>query len=140
MTPTPWQRTGLASAWSKTHSRVVGGQRPADPPGEAETAEAPAEPVAPNGRTWKYLSTRLPADVHKTLRRLSVEKDVSLQEMVGRGVARLRPRAERELTDAAVSTPKLTQGAVIAILVAATGAAPTSLPQAPGPERGARGT
>ena len=41
-----------------------------------------AEPAARNGRSWKYLSARLPADVHKTLRRLSVEKDVSLQEMV----------------------------------------------------------
>ncbi len=84
MTPTPRQRTGLASAWSKTHSRVVGGQRPAppDPPGSAEVAETPAVSAAANGRNWKYLSARLPADVHKTLRRLSVEKDVSLQDMV----------------------------------------------------------
>ena len=37
------------------------------------------------------------------------------------------------------STPKLTQGAVIVILVAATGAALTWLAQAPAPERGARG-
>ena len=37
------------------------------------------------------------------------------------------------------STPKLTQGAVIVILVAATGAALTWLAQAPGPERAARG-
>ena len=81
MTPTLRQRTGLASAWSKTHSRVVGGQRPA-PPGEAESAEATAPPAAANGRSWKYLSARLPTDVHKTLRRLSVEKDVSLQQMV----------------------------------------------------------
>ena len=84
MTPAPRQRAGLASAWSKTHSRVVGGERPAppNPPGEAEVAGAPAEPAARNGRNWKFLSARLPADVHKTLRRLSVEKDVSLQEMV----------------------------------------------------------
>ena len=84
MTPTPRQRTGLASAWSETHRRVVGGQRPAPPdsPGEAEAADPRAEPAGRNGRSWKYLSARLPADVHKTLRRLSVEKDVSLQEMV----------------------------------------------------------
>ena len=81
MTPAPPRRTGLASAWSETHRRVVGGQRPASP-GEAEAADAPAEPAARNGRNWKYLSARLPADTHKTLRRLSVEKDVSLQEMV----------------------------------------------------------
>lgn len=37
------------------------------------------------------------------------------------------------------SAPKLTQGAVMAILVAATGAALTWLAQAPAPERGARG-
>ena len=37
------------------------------------------------------------------------------------------------------STPKLTQRAVIVILVASTGAALTWLAQAPGPERGARG-
>ena len=80
MTPTP-RRTGLASAWSETHRRVVGGQRPS-PPGPAEPAETPAAPAAANGRSWKYLSARLPADVHKTLRRLSVEKDVSLQDMV----------------------------------------------------------
>ena len=84
MTPTPSGRTGLASAWSQTHRRVVGGQRPAppDPAGEAEAAEPPAAPAAANGRSWKYLSARLPADVHKTLRRLSVDKDISLQDMV----------------------------------------------------------
>ena len=83
MTPAPRRRTGLASAWSETHRRVVGDQRPAppDPPGAAEPAGAMAAPAA-TGRNWKYLSARLPADVHKTLRRLSVEKDVSLQEMV----------------------------------------------------------
>ena len=44
-------------------------------------------------RSWKYLSARLPADVHKTLRRLSVEKDVSLQEMV---VEALRAYVEQQ--------------------------------------------
>ena len=84
MTPTPSQRTGLASAWSETHRRVVGSQRPAppDPAGKAEATEARAAPAAANRRNWKYLSARLPADVHKTLRRLSIEKDVSLQDMV----------------------------------------------------------
>ena len=84
MTPTPRQRTGLASAWSQTHRRVVGSQRPAPPapPGKAEATEARAAPAAANRRNWKYLSARLPADVHKTLRRLSVEKEISLQDMV----------------------------------------------------------
>ena len=81
MTPTPSRRTGLASASSETHRRVVGSQRPA-PPGKAEAAETRAAPAAADGRNWKYLSARLPADVHKTLRRLSVEKDISLQDMV----------------------------------------------------------
>ena len=81
MTPTPSRRTGLASAWSETHRRVVGNQRPASP-GKAEAAEARAAASATSGQNWKYLSARLPADVHKTLRRLSVEKDISLQDMV----------------------------------------------------------
>ena len=81
MTPTPSRRTGLASAWSQTHRRVVGGQRPA-PPAKAEAAETRAAPAAADGRNWKYLSARLPADVHKTLRRLSVDNEISLQDMV----------------------------------------------------------
>ncbi len=95
MTPTEPRRAGLASAWSKTHSRVVGGQRPAPPgpAGEPEAADVPAEPAARNSRNWKYLSARLPADVHKTLRRLSVEKDLSLQQMV---VAALRAYVEQQ--------------------------------------------
>ena len=84
MTPTPRQRAGFASASSETDRRVVGSQRPAppDPPGKAEAAETRAAASATSGPNWKYLSARLPADVHKTLRRLSVEKDVSLQDMV----------------------------------------------------------
>ena len=84
MTPTPRQRTGLASASSETHRRVLGCERPTppEPPGQAEAAEARAAPPAASRRNWKYLSARLPADVHKTLRRLSVEKDTSLQDMV----------------------------------------------------------
>ncbi|MCY4599343.1 MAG: hypothetical protein OXF27_05430 [Acidobacteria bacterium] len=80
MTPASPRRAGLASAWSETHRRVVDGRRPVPPgpPGEPEAAEA----APASSRNWKYLSARLPADVHKTLRRLSVEKDVSLQDMV----------------------------------------------------------
>ena len=92
MTPAPSRRTGLASAWSQTHRRVVGGQRPA-PPAKAEAAETRPAPAAANRRNWKYLSARLPADVHKTLRRLSVEKDVSLQDMV---VEALRAYVEQQ--------------------------------------------
>ena len=53
MTPTPKQRTGLASAWSETHRRVVGSQRPAppDPAGKAEATEARAAPAAANAGT-----------------------------------------------------------------------------------------
>lgn len=95
MTPTPPRRAGLASAWSQTHRRVVGGQRPEppDPAGEAEPAEAPLAVSAASGRSWKYLSARLPADVHKTLRRLSVEKEISLQAMV---VEALRAYVEQQ--------------------------------------------
>ena len=108
MTPTPRQRTGLASAWSETHRGVVGSQRPTppDPPGKAEAAEARAAPAAATRRNWKYLSARLPADVHKTLRRLSVEKDISLQDMV---VEALRVYVQ-ELTDAAVEHPEADAG------------------------------
>ena len=81
--PSP-RRTGLAGAWSDTHRRVVGNQRPEPPApaGKAEATQAKAAPRTANGRNWKYLSARLPADVHKTLRRLSVEKEISLQDMV----------------------------------------------------------
>ncbi len=84
MTPAPPRRTGLASAWSDAHRRVVGSQRPEPPKpsSKTEVAEVGAAPRAANGRNWKYLSARLPADVHKTLRRLSVEKEISLQDMV----------------------------------------------------------
>ena len=95
MTPAPSRRTGLASAWSQTHRRVVGGQRPAppDPAGEAEATETRAAASATSGRNWKYLSARLPADVHKTLRRLSVDKEISLQDMV---VEALRAYVEQQ--------------------------------------------
>ena len=95
MTPTPSRRAGLASVWSETHRRVVGSQRPAppDPAGKAEAAEARAAASATSGRNWKYLSARLPADVHKTLRRLSVENDISLQDMV---VEALRAYVEQQ--------------------------------------------
>ena len=84
MTPGAPRRTGLASAWSETHRRVVGSQRPEppDPAGEAEAPKKRTAPAAADGRNWKYLSARLPADIHQTLRRLSVEKEISLQDMV----------------------------------------------------------
>ena len=95
MTPAAPRRTGLASAWSETHRRVVGSQRPAppDPAGESEAPDTRTAPVTADGRNWKYLSARLPADVHKTLRRLSVEKEISLQAMV---VEALRAYVEQQ--------------------------------------------
>ncbi len=54
MTPTQGRRTGLASAWSQTHRRVVGGQRPAPPHPAREAGEAggggrPPAPAGPRG-------------------------------------------------------------------------------------------
>ena len=85
---------GLADAFAKTHERIVGRHRPAPPggtspelatprPQPAGPSAAPAKPAAPKpaGR-YRYVNTRLPADVHKTLRKICIDKDVSLQELV----------------------------------------------------------
>ena len=81
---------GLADAFAKTHERIVGRDRPAPPGGTSPELVAPrpkpagaAKPAAakPSGR-YRYVNTRLPADVHKTLRKICIDKDVSLQELV----------------------------------------------------------
>ena len=86
---------GLADAFAKTHERIVGRDRPSPPGGNLSrvggaTAEAgrtgghaavkPA--AAKRGGRYRYVNTRLPADVHKTLRKICIDKDVSLQELV----------------------------------------------------------
>lgn len=75
---------GLADAFAKTHERIVGRDRPAPPGGTSPELVAPRpKPAAakPGGR-YRYVNTRLPADVHKTLRKICIDKDVSLQELV----------------------------------------------------------
>lgn len=85
---------GLADAFAKTHKRIVGRDRPAPPgstspelvaprPKPAGPAAGAAKPAAakPGGR-YRYVNTRLPGDVHKTLRKICIDKDVSLQELV----------------------------------------------------------
>ena len=85
---------GLADAFAKTHERIVGRDRPAPPGGTSPELVAPrpkaagptaaaAKPPAPRpGGRYRYVNTRLPADVHKTLRKICIDKDVSLQELV----------------------------------------------------------
>ncbi len=88
------RNAGLADAFAKTHQRIVGTGRPAPPggtspelvtprPKPAGPAVAAAKPPAakPSGR-YRYVNTRLPTDVHKTLRKICIDKDVSLQELV----------------------------------------------------------
>ena len=85
---------GLADAFAKTHERIVGRDRPAPPGGTSpELVTARPEPVGPAtaaakpagskpGGRYRYVNTRLPADVHKRLRKICIDEDVSLQELV----------------------------------------------------------
>ena len=85
---------GLADAFAKTHERIVGRDRPAPPggtspelvtpgPNPAGPQAAAAKRAAPKpGVRYRYVNTRLPADIHKTLRKICIDKDVSLQELV----------------------------------------------------------
>ena len=88
------RNAGLADAFAKTHERIVGRDRPAPPggtspelitprPKPAGPAAAGAKPAAPKpGGRYRYVNTPLPAHVHKTLRKICIDKDVSLQELV----------------------------------------------------------
>lgn len=80
-TSTP-KRQNLAAAWGKTHERVVGGQRPAPPEPAALPAPGPApRPASPPGG-FKHLNLRIPSDVHKNLRKISIDDDKSLKAVV----------------------------------------------------------
>ena len=90
MTPaTTSGRTSLANAWTETHKRVVGKDRPA-PPGNTPATEPqrpkapqPKKHAAPSAATdFKFLNVRVPSEIHKTIRKLSVEDDKSLQTIV----------------------------------------------------------
>ena len=90
MTPaTTSGRTSLANAWTATHERVVGKDRPA-PPGNTPATEPqrpkapqPKKHAAPSAATnFKFLNVRVPSEIHKTIRILSVEDDKSLQTIV----------------------------------------------------------
>ena len=90
MTPaTTSGRTSLANAWTETHKRVVGKDRPA-PPGntpatepQRQKAPQPKKHAAPSAATdFKFLNVRVPSEIHKTIRKLSVEDDKSLQTIV----------------------------------------------------------
>ena len=98
---------GLADAFAKTHERVVGRDRPTPPGGTspelmnprrkpAGSAAAAAKPAAPRpGGRYRYVNTRLPADVHKTLRKICIDNDVSLQELVTEALTEYARSKER---------------------------------------------
>ena len=80
-TSTP-KRQNLAAAWGKTHERVVGRQRPAPPDATALAEPTPAPgPASPPG-SFKHLNLRIPSEVHKSLRKISIDDDKSLKAVV----------------------------------------------------------
>ena len=90
MTSATHFRTHIArDAWTATHERVVGKNRPA-PPGNTPATEPqrpkapqPKKHAAPSAATdFKFLNVRVPRKIHKTIRKLSVEDDKSLQTIV----------------------------------------------------------
>ena len=112
MTPTPRQRTGLASAWSETHRRVVGGETPgAARPGRQGRGHR-SESGAGRGQPpelevpERAVAGRRPQEAPAAQRREGRQP----AGHGGRSVARLRPAAEGELTDAAVERPDADAG------------------------------
>ena len=89
MTPSSNTQPGLTAAWAKTHERVVGKKRPGQPDANPSGAgEPPADPGPKPERTnFKVLNIRIPRDVHKTLRRISIETEESLQNTVIRALS-----------------------------------------------------
>ena len=89
MTPTSTSRPKLTAAWAKTHERVVGTKRPTSPGTSGSDDDAPLTAPAPKvERTnFKVLNIRIPKDIHKALRRISIDADESLQNTVIRALA-----------------------------------------------------
>ena len=99
MTPSTTSRPKLTAAWDKTHERVVGGKRPSPPAVGEEQNDAPATPPASAPKTeqteFKVLNIRIPKDVHKMLRRISIDTEQSLQSIVIQALAQYaQKRAE----------------------------------------------
>ena len=85
MTPTTsTSRPKLTAAWAKTHERVVGGKRPTPPGTSGSDEDAPLKAERTN---FKVLNIRIPKDIHKALRRISIEAEDSLQNTVIRALA-----------------------------------------------------
>lgn len=99
MTPSTTSRPKLTAAWDKTHERVVGGKRPSPPAGGEDQNDAPATAPAPKTeRTqFKVLNIRIPKDVHKTLRRISIETEQSLQSIVIQALAQYAQKRAEEV-------------------------------------------
>lgn len=90
MTPsTSTSRPKLTAAWAKTHERVVGGKRPTPPGTSGSDEDAPLTANGPKAErtNFKVLNIRIPKDIHKALRRISIEAEDSLQNTVIRALA-----------------------------------------------------
>ena len=89
MTPTSTSRPKLTAAWDKTHERVVGAKRPTPPGTSGSDEDAPSTAAATKAErtNFKVLNIRIPKDIHKALRRISIDADESLQNTVIRALA-----------------------------------------------------
>lgn len=101
MTPSTTSRPKLTAAWDKTHERVVGGKRPSPPPAVEDQNDAPAPPPPPAPKMerteFKVLNIRIPKDVHKTLRRISIDTEQSLQSIVIQALAQYAQKRAEEV-------------------------------------------
>lgn len=100
MTPSTTSRPKLTTAWDKTHERVVGGKRPG-PPAAGEEQNDAATPPASAPKTerteFKVLNIRIPKDVHKMLRRISIDTEQSLQSIVVQALAQYAQKRAEEV-------------------------------------------
>ena len=96
MTPSTTSRPKLTAAWDKTHERVVGGKRPS-PPAGGDQDDAPATVRKTERTEFKVLNIRIPKDVHKTLRRISIETEQSLQSIVIQALAQYAQKRAEEV-------------------------------------------
>ncbi len=101
MTPSTTSRPKLTTAWDKTHERVVGGKRPSPPAAGEEQNDAPATPPASAPKMerteFKVLNIRIPKDVHKMLRRISIDTEQSLQSIVIQALAQYAQKRAEEV-------------------------------------------
>ncbi|MCY4508137.1 MAG: hypothetical protein OXG35_14445 [Acidobacteria bacterium] len=90
MTPTTTTKPKLTAAWDKTHEPVVRDSRSkaASAAGTALEGSPVPGPAPKAERTdFKVLNMRIPKNIHKILRRISIETEDSLQNTAIRALS-----------------------------------------------------